>query len=242
MSHALYIAAKAPRPGLAKTRLARTVGEEAALGLYRAFVADLAARFADAPFPVNWYITPGDAWEDLRPLVGPAYDRATVLPQGDGDWAHRQDALFRTALSRGEERCVLVASDSPHLTVETVSAAFHELTHHNLVFGPVHDGGYYLIGMRGWHDVLGSLRMSTSSVLGELLQRARLLGLTVSLLDPLFDVDDEADLASLAKVVEERSDLPHTSDALRHLRSSEGSSLPARPGPSASTQPDSCGV
>ena len=41
----LYIAAKAPRPGLAKTRLARGIGEEAALALYRGFLSDLAARF-----------------------------------------------------------------------------------------------------------------------------------------------------------------------------------------------------
>ena len=48
---ALYIAAKAPRPGLAKTRLARHLGQQAALLLYRAFLRDLSVnaerRFQD---------------------------------------------------------------------------------------------------------------------------------------------------------------------------------------------------
>ena len=60
--NALYIAAKAPRPGLAKTRLARGIGQRTAIDLYRAFLRDLGARFA-APaargaFSLGWYITP----------------------------------------------------------------------------------------------------------------------------------------------------------------------------------------
>ena len=217
---ALYIAAKAPRPGFAKTRLARGIGQRAALGLYRAFLRDLAARFAAPPpgcgFALGWYITPPGAWGDLAPLVMPpgARDRPRILAQGPGDWAARQDDLFAGARARGEERTILIASDSPHLKVEVVAAAFALLDHHDLVLGPAADGGYYLIGMRGWHDVLRSITMSTGSVLRDIVGRARAQGLSVGLVAPTFDVDEADDLARLRHLVATRPDLPATRAAL----------------------------
>ena len=66
MHDALYIAAKAPRAGLAKTRLGRHIGHPAAIGLYRAFLRDLSARLVSVPArcgcTLGWYITPPDAW------------------------------------------------------------------------------------------------------------------------------------------------------------------------------------
>ncbi|HTI32650.1 MAG TPA: hypothetical protein VL422_03170, partial [Miltoncostaea sp.] len=127
MTDRLWIAAKAPRPGLAKTRLAAGVGAAGALALYRGFIADLAARFADAPFPVGWYVTPPDAWAELRALVPPCGPPPLVLAQPSGDWTARQQALFRSAPGRGELRTVLIASDSPHLEVRIVEAALEAL-------------------------------------------------------------------------------------------------------------------
>ena len=196
MSQRLYIAAKAPRPGLCKTRLARTLGDDAALALYRAFLTDLAARLADAPFPLGWYVTPADGWPELARLVGPS---ERVVDQGEGDWTERQRRLFATAAARGESRVVLVASDSPQLPLAAVRAAFAALDVNDLVFGPTHDGGYYLIGMRGFHDVLSGVRMSTGTVLDELIGRAEARGLAVGLVETLFDVDEAADLAQLAR-------------------------------------------
>ena len=216
----LYIAAKAPRPGFAKTRLAHGLGQGAALALYRAFLRDLGARFA-APtragdFALAWYITPPEAWGDLASLVVPpgAARQPRILAQGPGDWGTRQDDLFAGAAARGEARTVLVASDSPHLTVAVVEAAFRQLDHHDLVLGPVVDGGYYLIGMRGWCDVLRSVTMSTGSVLRDIVGRARAQDLSVGLVAPTFDVDEVADLDHLRRLVATRPDLPATRAAL----------------------------
>jgi len=205
----LYIAAKAPRAGLVKTRLGHAIGDDAAAYLYRAFVTDLAARFATAPFPVGWYITPPDGWLELGlcPHTWPADQH--MLAQGPGDWTERQRALFREAATRGEERVVLVASDSPLLSVEVVEAAFQALEQHDLVFGPVYDGGYYLIGMHGWHDVLDGVTMSTSTVLEAILDRAHAMELSVALIESTFDIDEIDDLKHLQQV----SDLPHIAPA-----------------------------
>jgi len=252
MTAVLYIAARAPRPGFAKTRLGKAIGHDAANVLYTAFLQDLAARFSTAPFPVGWYVTPEDAWESLAPLVWPVtphppppspasgrggvsvlpeahqngYIQASgfavasvgpVLIQGPGDWGVRQQALFSEAPGRGETRTILVASDSPQLTVEVVAEAFALLERYDLVLGPVEDGGYYLVGMRKPWPVLGGVPMGTRTVLAEIIARAEQLGLAVALVEPTFDVDEAEDLARLAALAAERDDLPATRAALATL-------------------------
>ncbi len=214
MSDALYVIARAPRVGFAKTRLGRSIGHERAIVLYRAFLRDLAARFASSSFAPGWYVTPPDAWPEISPLTG---ETGRVLFQGDGDLTERQRELFLGSASRGEERTVLIASDSPHLTVEVVEEAFRRLDRQDLVFGPTYDGGYYLIGMRGWHDVLQGLPMSVGTELDGIIARARLLGLSVGLLEETFDVDVVEDLQHLRPLALERPDLPATLDALASL-------------------------
>lgn len=218
MNERLYIAAKAPRPGVAKTRLGRDIGHEGAVALYGAFLSDLAARFARAPFTPVWYVTPADAWPDIAPLVGGG--RARVEIQAGDDWTERQRRLFREAAARGEGRIVLVASDSPQLSVEVVAAAFRELDRHDLVLGPTHDGGYYLIGMRATtvrHDVLGGVAMSTDTVLADIVGRALRAGLFVGWTETTFDVDEAEDLARLRRLTPTRPDLAATHAVLEEL-------------------------
>lgn len=228
LSDKLYIIAKAPRVGLAKTRLGRTIGHEAAVSLYRAFLRDLGARFAgapsaDAPFECGWYVTPADAWAEISPLVDPRRSETRsgtrVILQGGGGLAERQRDLFRGAAARGEERVVLIASDSPQLTVEVVNQAFRELDRHDLVFGPTYDGGYYLIGMRCQipFDVFGGVPMSTGTVLGDIVVQAESLGLSVGWVETTFDIDEAEDLKHLREIVDYRPDLAATRTTLESL-------------------------
>ncbi len=207
----LTIAAKAPRPGRVKTRLAAAIGDAAAAELYGAFLRDLAARFPEAA----WFVTPIAEWEQVTDCyLGRS---ARLLEQPPGDWTERQRAFFRGAAARGEELSVLAASDSPQLRAEVAAEAFALLDRHELVLGPVTDGGYYLIGMRGWHDVLAGVTMSTGSVLDEILRAARALGLRVALLEPTYDVDEVEDLELLALEAAVRDDLVATCAALTAL-------------------------
>jgi rSAM/selenodomain-associated transferase 1 len=215
MSGRLWIAAKAPRPGFVKTRLARSIGEERAVELYAAFLQDLALRFRNGR-PVGWYVTPDDAWPELERLLGEQRG-ALVLPQGDGDWDRRQRRLFTGAARRGEHQTVLIASDSPQLEAEVVDEAFRALDAHDVVLGPVADGGYYLIGMRGHHDVLRGVEMSRDSVLADIVAQAERLGCSVALLDDTFDVDEAADLIPLRRLARARRDLTRTAAVLKRV-------------------------
>jgi uncharacterized protein len=226
---ALYIAARAPRPGFTKSRLGRAIGHDAAATLYAAFVRDLAARLSRAPVSVGWYITPDDAWPELKPLVPAerAWDAppGMVIVQPPGDWTERQCRLLATANSRGERRTVLIASDSPQLGLDTIVEAFARLDRNDLVFGPTEDGGYYLVGVRSpantasarpWQALAG-VPMSSGTVLNEILARATDLGLRTSLLTPTFDVDEKADLERLIPLALRRDDLVATRAALETL-------------------------
>jgi uncharacterized protein len=213
----LYIAAKAPREELTKTRLGRAIGHKNAVALYKAFLTDLAARFADAPFALGWYVTPPEAWEEIAPLASRRGRAARVSIQPQGDWTERQRQLFRESAARGEERIVLIASDSPHLTVGVVEEAFRTLDRHDVVFGPTYDGGYYLIGMRGFHDVLSGIPMSTGTVLDDISTRAGRAGLSVGWVETTFDIDELEDLEHLRRLAATRADLPATRTALEAL-------------------------
>jgi len=214
VSDTLYIAAKVPEAGLAKTRLGAAIGYEAAATLYGAFLRDLAERFLDGPYALNWYITPPDSWPRIAAILPPAGRCARVIAQGGGDWTERQRALFRDAAARGEDTVVLMASDSPQLPVAAVTAAVDQLDRHDVVLGPTLDGGYYLLGMRGWHDVLDGVQMSTDSVLDRIVARAHGLGLSVGRLASTFDIDTVDDLQHLWPLLDERTDLEATRAAM----------------------------
>jgi uncharacterized protein len=213
----LYIAAKAPRAEITKTRLGRATGHDSVVALYKAFLTDLAVRFADAPFALGWYVTPADAWEEIAPLVSRRGQVPRVSIQGEGDWTERQRQLFREAAGGGEERVVLIASDSPQITVGVVEEAFRDLDRHDLVFGPTYDGGYYLIGMRGFHDVLSGIPMSTDTVLDDITNRAEQNGLSVGWVETTFDIDEVEDLEHLRRLAATQADLAATRAALQML-------------------------
>lgn len=214
MSDVLYIIAKAPRVGFAKTRLGASIGHEAAIELYEAFLRDLSARFSNARFGLGWFVTPPDSWPEISALTG---DSDRVLHQREGDLTNRQQQLFREAARRGE-RAVLIGSDAPHVTLENVEEAFHTLDRHGLVFLPTHDGGYCLIGMSGpYEEVLEGVEMSTGSELDGIMNRAELMGLSVKLLKPTFDVDVVEDLPHLRDQARAREDLAATREALEKL-------------------------
>lgn len=214
MKDVLYIIAKAPRVGLAKTRLGASIGHEEAIEFYKAFLRDLASRFSGSHFGLGWFITPPDSWPEISALTGEAN---RILLQDKGDLTDRQRQLFREATTRSE-RAVLIGSDAPHLSIETIEEAFQTLDDYDLVFKPTHDGGYCLIGMSGPYDeALEGVEMSTGSELDGIIARAENSGLTSKLLEPTFDVDVVEDLGPLRDQALAREDLAATREALQRL-------------------------
>ena len=141
----LVIFARAPRLGQVKRRLARDIGDQAALRFYRAQL-DRTIRLmgADARWTPWLALTPDRALED--PMARRAAARGfRLLPQGGGDLGHRMARVFR-ALPPGP--AAIVGSDIPGVAPAPVAAAFRRLGREDAVFGPAPDGGYWLIGLK----------------------------------------------------------------------------------------------
>ena len=103
--------------------------------------------------------------------------------------------------TEGHPQCTIAFnSDSPHLPRSVLEDAFDTLAAHDVVVGPTHDGGYYLVGAKASRPTLfANDGMGTSSALERLLSRARSLELSIGFADPFYDIDVADDLTRLAE-------------------------------------------
>ncbi len=193
----LVIMAKAPRLGAVKTRLSACLPPTAILGLYRCLLDDTIALAQSLDGVEIAIMSPAADVEELSRITG---DGVGVIAQtGDGLGA-ALTAVFAHFAAAGRRRVVALNSDSPHLPRSALLMAFEALASCDLVTGPTHDGGYYLVAASASHPGLfeGS-SMGTTRALEALLARARSQALSVRFTDPFYDIDVPADLSRLAE-------------------------------------------
>lgn len=188
---------RAPIPGRVKTRLAATIGDEAACSLYQAMAADVIAGVRHSGLPL-WLFHEGRLGEKIPQAWASAATR--MLPQTDGDIGRRMAAAFTACFTAGCPRVILIGSDLPGLDAEVLAGAALALEEADAVIAPAMDGGYGLIGLRRdkFHpELFAHVRWSTNQVLAQTLKRGQRLGLKVRLLAPLRDIDTVADLLAV---------------------------------------------
>ncbi|GCE19761.1 TIGR04282 family arsenosugar biosynthesis glycosyltransferase [Dictyobacter kobayashii] len=218
---ALAIMARYPELGKGKTRLARSLGAEVTLDLYRAFLQDLASRFAGWKYDLIWAYTPveRDFLSFLDTLIPAPEIPMQAFPQEGPDLGVRLHNVFMTTARHQFARTILIGSDSPQVGREHLLQAQQALESADVVLGPAEDGGYYLIAMREPHDVFSDIPMSTDVVLEMTIEKARQLGLKVQLLETLFDIDTQADLQRLASLLQANPSLaPATAVCLDDIK------------------------
>lgn len=138
----LVLFARAPRLGEGKRRLARDIGDTAALRFERTMIAVLGRRLGqDRRWRLRLAVTPDGARRARR--LWPS--EALVVGQGGGDLGRR---MRRALAGCPPGPAVLVGSDIPLLVGAQVAAAFRLLGNHDVVFGPAEDGGFWLVGAR----------------------------------------------------------------------------------------------
>src|SRR6266487_4917915 len=219
---ALVVMARYPEVGATKTRLARVIGGGEAVLLYRAFLTDLAERFAGQGYDLHWTYTPNgvDYSAFMATLAPSPVQRMRSFPQQGAELGARLHHAFEWTYERGYRRTIVIGSDSPHISRDIVARAREALDEADVVLGPADDGGYYLIAMREPHDVFSGIPMSTSAVMERTIELAQQQSLTVRLLEPLFDIDEIPDLLRLAQLLETNSTLaPATAAHLASIRS-----------------------
>jgi uncharacterized protein len=194
----LVIMAKAPRQGAVKTRLTTSLSAEAVTAFYRCLLDDTLAlarslKLDDVEVAIMCPVT------DVNDLAQIAGGKASIVAQKGEGLAAGLTSVFAHFVEGHRRHIIAFNSDSPHLPRSVLEAAFETLSAHDVVVGPTHDGGYYLVGAKAAHPTLfDSDGMGTKSALEILLARARELQLSVGFTDPFYDIDVEDDLTRLA--------------------------------------------
>ena len=184
---------RVPELGKVKTRLARVLGEEAALDAYVELVEGTLGTLEAGAFNCELWFD-GEQDDYLRRWQSDYGLPAFVQPKTD------LGGRMLAALLAGAK--VVVGSDIPVLDAAYVEEALARLARADAVLGPVEDGGYCLIGMNEPHpELFRSIEWSTGAVIEQTLSRAAAAGLSVALLDTLWDVDDHTDYVRWRKTL-----------------------------------------
>ena len=214
----VLVVAKAPVAGRVKTRLATALGPDEAAALGRAMLLDTLDGCRREVSVVGVLCANDDDVELLARLAGPG---APVVIQEGAGLSDALQAGVRHCLARGGA-ALLVSSDIPGVPAGSLHRAVTLLGEGaDVVLGPGHDGGYWLIGVREQHPGLfDGIPWSTAAVLEATLARCAQLTLDVRLLEPWRDIDTMTDVVALA---EAPATLPgrRTAEALGRLAATE---------------------
>ena len=184
----MLIFTRNPELGKVKTRLAKDVGDEAALAIYKFLLDHTVAvtknLVSDKEVYYSEEIHHNDIWNPE--------EFTKKLQQGE-DLGDRMKNAFAEGFKNGYTKIVIIGSDLYDINSEEISEAFTKLDETDYVVGPAIDGGYYLLGMRNLNkSIFVNKQWGTSTVLQDTLKD--LSAESVSLLKEKNDVDHYSDI------------------------------------------------
>jgi rSAM/selenodomain-associated transferase 1 len=188
----LLIFARNPELGKAKTRLAKTVGDETALEIYK-FLLEKTREVSlevtsDKAIYYSVKIREHDIWDRNN------YQKHQQVGK---DLGFRMQHAFKKSFDAGYQKVMIIGSDLYDLTTQNIEKAFKELDNNDIVIGPAEDGGYYLLGMKSLQKkVFKNKDWGTETVRQDTL--ADLKDKKVFLLEELNDIDVFEDIENHA--------------------------------------------
>ena len=181
-----------PELGKVKTRLAKAIGDEAALEIYKFLLKHTQKVTQHEPFDKAVYysveIRDNDLWDEN------IYQKFT---QKGNELGERMQNAFEQAFKNHYQKVVIIGSDLYDLKASHIHAAFKQLDANDVVIGPAEDGGYYLLGLKKTcPKIFKHKTWGTSSVLQDTLQD--LENVSVHLLETLNDIDVFEDIKNIS--------------------------------------------
>ena len=199
----LLVVAKAPVPGLAKTRLAATLGDTVAADIAAAALLDtldaVAATAADARVvAMTGDLAAAACFDEIRSRL----QDFTVIPQrGDGFADRLANAHLDAAAATGAQSVVQIGMDTPQVTPELLGDCVQALSTDDAVLGPARDGGWWVLGVQDATTAacLRGVPMSAPDTGAVTLAALRDTGLSVGLVGELTDVDTVDDIDAVRR-------------------------------------------
>ena len=195
----LIIFVKNPELGKVKTRLARTIGDEKALYIYKLLLEQTfqvtLPVLAEKKLYYSEFVQNMDQFNDL------VYEKHIQKGDGLGDKMYN---AIKHSFGEWAGKVVLIGSDCFELNSGIIEEAFKALEESDYVLGPAKDGGYYLIGMKALNlEIFQNKEWSTENVFLDTLLDIKNQEKSHYLLPTLSDVDAEEDLGDLRGYIEE---------------------------------------
>ena len=189
----LIIFVKNPELGKVKTRLARTIGDEKALYIYKLLLEQTfqvtLPVLAEKKLYYSEFVQNMDQFNDL------VYEKHIQSGDGLGDKMYN---AIKHSFAEWADKVVLIGSDCFELNSGIIEEAFKALEESDYVLGPAKDGGYYLIGMKELNlDLFKNKEWSSENVFLDTLLDIKNQEKSHYLLPTLSDVDIEDDLGDL---------------------------------------------
>ena len=176
--------------GKVKTRLAATIGDQKALEIYGQLAKHTLNQVSRPRQDTLLYFS--DSLHCDLPAI--ENESSLRLQKGD-DLGERMSNAFKEVFESSDQKALIIGTDCPGLDSSIIDKAFHALDTYQVVIGPATDGGYYLLGMKNFHQCLfEDIPWSTSKVLELTLQKCARHKLSYMLLEELSDIDDKNDL------------------------------------------------
>ncbi len=194
--NALIIFVKNLIDGKVKTRLAATMGNVAAMDIYRQLLEkthQTVKMFETDKIVFYSDFIADDTWEKTF--------FKKQLQVGDS-LGKRMENAFKSFFAEGYQKLIIIGTDCPGINETILDKAFAELEEHDLAIGPAIDGGYYLLGMkRELSYLFQNISWSTDMVLEQTISLCKKNQLTYFLLPVLSDIDVEKDLPHFKDLV-----------------------------------------
>jgi len=193
----LVIFLKYPQKGSVKTRLAKSIGDELTLELYKCFLKDMVEKFTSHSFQLHLFVSPAEKVDALRNWLD---IDLPVHGQVGKDLGERLHQTFVKMFQMGYEYCVVMGSDFPDLPADIPEKAFEYLKTAPATIAPAADGGYYLIGFKNNRfskSIFYNISWSTHLVFQQTMDILKKNNIPVKILPVWQDVDNLEDLKKL---------------------------------------------
>jgi uncharacterized protein len=183
-----------PELGKVKTRLAKTIGNKAALDIYKYLINHTEKTIRNIGSDKAVFYSEKVREKDVWSL--PIYQKHT---QDGKDLGMRMLNAFKKGFINKYKKVLIVGSDLFDLQPKHIEDAFNKLEYHDVVIGPAKDGGYYLLGMKTLYtQIFKNKKWGTDTVFQNTIND--LQSESVFLLEELNDIDVYEDIKDIEEL------------------------------------------
>jgi len=205
MKTKILILTKFPEAGKVKSRLAKEIGNHKAAEIYRTVLLNNWQQAKETDHEISIEFSPPDSKDKFHKMFG---SNAKLNPQVGSDIGWKMANAFTNCFQQQFDAAILIGGDAPNISTQLFNEALTSLQDHDIVLGPTHDGGYFLIGFK-WDSFdtkyFQNINWSTPKVFEQTSDIIRKSNNKLYLIEKRIDLDTFHDVKEFLRSNKERS-------------------------------------